>query len=552
MKLKTKDKNRVDSRIFISAMAMLLLFVSVGCSGRSPSELKRYYSENYPELSSRRLQKRTVRPEAFHSRPGKAERMENQSSGQTYTDDKENGTPIVFPNEERADNTVMASADTIVGYLTETEDIRHVSDNAEMAEHNVETMIEDKLFKLVEDAYDRRDEAKFLKLYSFFLETFPQSSRKAYLDEKQKNFFYREEPAIVKLRDALVEVTYPAAKSLDELGTYFAKLRGNGIGTIQISIVQYLGTPVYQFAKTRSRQGYYFASSVGPLVDDLLNKITMMAHENGLRVLVSFPLRHHPLIGDNSIFIMDESWNSIQNRTKPNRKLDLFNPESKVYLETLIRELLASNIDGIVFKDDYTYKVTEGFSAVAQNRYSLETGRTISFNRMFVPVKSSRNNRFDMVIGNDFDDVALWRTREIKQLLWELTEMIRQTRKNFVLGIEVTPEMLLDRQIPLKWYSTSLHYLKDLDVDFFILKWRKNGSNVEVDPESYTHAATNLREAVSKRTQIYLKIPLSDATKNVILLNRRINEHVMLQDRMKGSKIAIGPVNRLDQLDFFN
>jgi hypothetical protein len=146
----------------------------------------------------------------------------------------------------------------------------------------------------------------------------------------------------------------------------------------------------------------------------------------------------------------------------------------------------------------------------------------------------------------------LWRTREIKQLLWELTERIRDESKTFQIGIEVTPEMLLGQEESVKWYSTGLHFLRDLKVNFYVLKWRKFNSELESDSETYKTAVVRLRKAIPRRVQIYLKVPLSGKTRNVIQLNRKIRFSTGFQENMQGVKLSVGPINRLENLDFIN
>jgi hypothetical protein len=417
---------------------------------------------------------------------------------------------------------------------------------------NTSAIIEGKIFRSLEKAYIERDYHTFLKLYSFFLESFPHSSQKGILDEKKKNFFYREELNRKKLRKGLVEITYPDAKSLKDLGDYFDKLKINGIQAVQLNVVQFLGTPVYLFAKFEKPQGYYFSTKSGETVDNVLGKIVDMAHTNGLKLYASFPLRHHPLLSDQRSIIIDESWNAIQNRTSLNLKLDLLNPRSKVFLEDLIDSLMATGVDGIVFKDDFTYDITEGFSTAALNRYTIATGRTVVFNNMFIPIDNERKQQFNMLTTEEFDDVALWRTREIKQLLWELTERIRKENRNFRIGLEVTPEMLLGQKESVKWYSTGLHFLRDLNIDFYVLKWRKFNSELESDSDTYKTAAVRLRDSIPRKVQIYLKVPLSGKTKNIIQLNRKIKFGASFQENMRGVRLAVGPVNRLKSLDFIN
>ncbi|MBT3226960.1 MAG: hypothetical protein HOK67_01450 [Deltaproteobacteria bacterium] len=526
----------------------LSLFIATSCSS-NPARLKDWYAENYPSPKRQIQKERQKEPQ---------EPVSDKTSPRSVSTKKENTTDLPTVHEglqvAKNDHTGkrMGSLKIMKGSLEEPVDLKFAANSPKLSEYNVSSLIEGKLFKLVEDAYIKRDENEFTRLYKFFLDSFPQSGRKSYLEERWRTFFYSEQLDTASLKDGLVEVSYPEAKDLDEFNRYLAKLKSTGIGSIQLNMVQVLEQPIYLFAKPENPLGYYFNTPAGPLVDNLLDQITALAHANGLKVLITFPLRNHPMLGHQSIMLVDESWNSIQNRTTPNAKLDLLNPQSQIYLTRLIRSLMASKIDGIVFKDDFTHEINEGFSAVAQHRYLKMTGRTISFNSLFVPVKSSENSRFEILTDEAFNDIAVWRTREVKQLLWDLIADIRKQKDSFILGIEVTPEMVLQENLSVKWYSTGLSYLKDLDLDLFVLKWRKSGSDAESDIESYRKSAWRLRDSILPKASIYMKVPLSAETNNVIRLNRRIRENVSIQQDMKMTKLAVGPVSRLKQLDFLS
>jgi hypothetical protein len=409
------SRNRHVLRIL--GQMILSLFVLASCSP-TPARLKNYYAENYS--NSVTTHQKTQRQPVPLKTSFKGELTEKKK-------------PVAAPFRPAA--TMMAKKDQsgkttgslkiMKGSLEEPIDLKFAASTPKLSEYNISSLIEGKLFKLVEDAYVKRDETEFTRLYKFFLDSFPQSARKSYLEERWRTFFYSEKLDTAPLKDSLVEVSYPEAINLDEFSSYLAKLKSTGVGSIQLSMVQLLEQPIYLFAKPENPLGYYFNTPMGPLVDNLLDQITALAHDNGLQVLISFPLRNHPMLGHQSIMMVDESWNSIQNRTTPNAKLDLLNPQSQIYLTRLIESLMDSKIDGIVFKDDFTHEINEGFSAAAQQRYLEMTGRSISFNSLFVPVKSAQDSRFEILTDEAFNDIAVWRTREVKQLLWELIAKIR-------------------------------------------------------------------------------------------------------------------------------
>ncbi|MBT4289467.1 MAG: hypothetical protein HOD92_19240 [Deltaproteobacteria bacterium] len=441
------------------------------------------------------------------------------------------------------------SSNTITsGYLEKEPEYKLAQTNDALEEQNTGSMIESKLFKRVEAAYSKRDQDQFLALYKFFLDSFPQSRRKILLNEYLNNFFYSETLDSVNLRGSLIEIELPAAKDWSELNQYFEDLAEKGIASVQLDLVQTTETPIFLFSNHLKKQGYYFYVKNRPLIDDILEKLVNIAHKNRLKILISLPLRHHPLIGHSSVLLMDEKWSAIQNETRPNRKLDLLNKAAKGFLNPIINSLLASDVDGIVFKDDFTYEITDGLSRAAIGNYQVATGRKIIFNDLFVAVNVVNDEEIGVLTTDEYINVAMWRTREIKQLLWDIVSRIRRLRADFLIGLDVVPEMVLDEKVSVKWHSTGLRFLKDLDIDFFKLKWKKFNTDTEADSETYKKALTALSE-MSKKAVIYTKIPFNEQRKNVILLNEKISEVVKFQEDYKNTKTAIGDVNRLQKYD---
>jgi hypothetical protein len=434
------------------------------------------------------------------------------------------------------------------GYLEKEPEYKLAETTDVLEEQNTGSMIESKLFRRVEAAYAKRDQDQFLALYKFFLDSFPQSKRKILLNEYLNNFFYSETLDSVKLRGSLIEIELPAAKDWNELDKYFEDLAEKGIASVQLEMIQLTETPIFLFSNQLKKQGYYFYVKNRPVVDDILEKLVYIAHKNRLKVLISLPLRHHPMIGHNSVLLMDEKWSAIQNETHPNRKLDLLNNAAKDFLTAIIDSLMASEVDGVVFKDDFTYDITDGFSKAAIDNYQISTGRKIIFNDMFVPINVSNDAEIGVLTTEKYMNVAMWRTREIKQLLWDIVSHIRRIRSEFIIGLDVVPEMILDEKISIKWHSTGLRFLKDLDIDFFKLKWKKFDTEIEADSEVYKKALSAL-VSISEKAVIYTKIPFSEQRKNVILMNDKISEVVKLQEDYKNTKTAIGNVNRIRHYD---
>jgi len=458
------------------------------------------------------------------------------------------------------------SGNRLNGYLSQPFDEKHISDQPMMEQQTISTMIEGKVMENIKAAFYQRDQEKFNWLYDFFIKSFPDSRNMSELDGLKKEFYYGEFLDKGHFNQSLVEITYSKFDTQNELTVYFKTLKNSGFDAVKVEVVQLSGQKIYQFQDEKGNsplEGYYFKTKKGPVVSDNLARIARTAKDNGLKIYVSMPLRNFPALDEQEEIIMDESWDPFLQTTAPNGKLDLLNPKSKDFILSLIGSLLDYDIDGIIFKDDFTYDLVEGFSSAAQKRFKEDTGFETDFADLFVGVSLPKINDFDMLGSRKFDDVALWRTREIRHLLWELFESTRKLKKGIKIGIEATPEMLGKEATSVRWYSTGLRFISGLDSDLFLIKLNKEGQLSETDQTTLEGVLDHFQEARKTKHnetikiglrprdhQIYLKVTLNQETKNIFLLNRKIKALKKLAVDRKDILMAIGPVSRINDLDF--
>jgi len=414
------------------------------------------------------------------------------------------------------------------------------------------SMIEDRLFKILLDAYQRRDEQQFLKFYAFYLKSFPSTPRKALLLEYRTKFFYSEALDVYKLGGALVDMRFPAAKTWREMKKMFRQFKEDGMKIVQVKMSQRAGEPVFLFSTGSKHQGYFFPTSSGPVATDMLSKLAKLAHKNDMKLYVSFSTREQPGLDHLPVLMIDQSYNSISSEVKYNGKLDLLHPKALDHLLNLTEGLTKLKVDGLVIEDNFTYAPQEGFSSVARRRFKLDTGIDLDMANLLVSYEAKGD--FGVEGYEEYQVYLEWRSRQIRQLLWDLVTKTKQMRADFPIGLEVTPEMLTeDTSVSTHEYSTAFNYLWDLPVDFLVLKWSKSNHDGESDPEEYDSALKRLIKKVNLKTlQIYLKVPLNKQTENVILLNDRIKKNLAWMQEEQALKQAIGPIDRRKSLDFLH
>ena len=103
---------------------------------------------------------------------------------------------------------------------------------------NTATLVEGKFMRKVEEAYVRRDEQEFERLYNLFLVSFPGSERREEVENYRRLFFYNEKLKAYLLSGDYVKLDHLNAKTEKELNQLFNKMKQIAIGAVEIEMVQ--------------------------------------------------------------------------------------------------------------------------------------------------------------------------------------------------------------------------------------------------------------------------------------------------------------------------
>ncbi|MGK0291298.1 MAG: hypothetical protein ACI86H_002765 [bacterium] len=532
----------MKSYSFGTAICLLSLFIGA-CSNSTKQEIppEIWYSQNYRSVKSLKNDYKK------HGSVGASTQSFSASGA---------GTPTNYDSYGYAQNTTAQGTQqsgstqgtqqsgSTQGQGTQQSGSTQQENNQDQSSSNLEIFT----YKRLKKAFELRNFNEFQHFKKIFLSSFPNSGKKSDIQLLEKKFFYKETLKKSKFDHSLVEIRFPKAKTFSELKAYFKKLRQLKVGTIQLNITQYLGEPVFQFAGRKSNTGFYFKNHNAPVVDDILKKIVKAAHEEKLKLFVSFPIRKHFWIGEATEHLMDERWDPVWKRTMPIRFLDLFNPSAKKYLEGLLTSLVGYNIDGIIFKNDFTYKPTEGFSKAARWHYQKTTGKELYPQDFFFLSKSSRSVNVTVNILREFEEVAKWRAQQIHILLNELITKIKQLDGNLKVGVEFIPEMMMDQKVALASYSVGLAHLVNLNADFFILDWKKSRNERATDYLTYHDAAIRFKSYLGKKSSLLVKAPINQITRNVIRFNELAEKISLIKEKIHSPKLVIGPIDRTRKL----
>ena len=414
------------------------------------------------------------------------------------------------------------------------------------------TRVDERIFQTIEQAFTLRDKEKFNQLKTVFKQSFPKSPRNANINTLEQEFFYAALINIQSLRSTIVQIEYPSYRNWTELEEHFQRLSDSGINGIQWTVTQALGKPVFLFGKRHLNTGLFFNSPKMPIVDDNLKRVIEIAHNKGLLLYVTFPLRNHPWLIESRFELLDEAWDPLQNTNMMITKLDLINPDSLDYFKNVLGSLLSYGPDGVIFEDDYTYDIHEGFSKSSQRIYYREKQRKLVAKEFINPFPNQKNTRYDLFIEEKFEPLAKWRAGKIHDFLYHVLEFVQVNYPDIKVALETTSNMFLSKDIANLWYSTSKIQLIGLPFDHLILNWRKGNQVFGIDYIHYKETALILAQLLEEKQRIIVKAPLNNMTKNPVNLNDTTDKIRTLMDQIDNAGVLVGPINRLQDYKLLN
>jgi biofilm PGA synthesis lipoprotein PgaB len=144
------------------------------------------------------------------------------------------------------------------------------------------------------------------------------------------------------------QVSYLPARTYEEAGQEFRRMRKAGFDTVILRVFQNPGDRLYPFVTPRARAGVYFLTAEANVVDDILPELISRAscRTAGLR------LDEHAFAADRDPGPARPPLRPGSRRGCCGERLDLFHAEVRRRLLTLYRDLGRYDLDGILLQDD--------------------------------------------------------------------------------------------------------------------------------------------------------------------------------------------------------
>lgn len=269
-------------------------------------------------------------------------------------------------------------------------------------------------------------------------------------------------------RIVAAQVSLFYGQNLKEVEERITRLAGAGVNTLIVRVFQNEGDRFYRFATPQYASGVYFRTRYAPVVDDVLDPVTRIAHRHGLSVFAWMTTRHANYGFEGREALRGFLYDFEKRAMVPARGFNLFRQEVVTRLEGLYSDLARYPIDGILFQDDLILRHNEGFSPEARRLFLQDHGYLSDPSLFYGEISREDGGRIVVSRYTDrFWTWTRWKNRKLLNLAEKLMAAARGINPDLRFAINLYYESVLDPQKGMAWYSQSLEKARNFPFDYF-------------------------------------------------------------------------------------
>lgn len=248
------------------------------------------------------------------------------------------------------------------------------------------------------------------------------------------------------------QVFHSNAGTYKEFEREVIRMKHLGVKLLIFRVFGNEGDRIYSFADPKSMSGVYFQTTHSPVIDDILGKVTRIAHKHGIKVFAWMTTRHAIYGVNQDLFDSSYSLKVGDYQTSP--KLDLFNDQAVWQLEQLYSDLAKYQIDGVLIQDDFVMRHMEGFGTEAKVNYLSKFNKLPEANNMYMELELKDNGRVKRIeYSDEFWEFQDWKNNRLKLVAGELIKVLKQSRPRIEVALNVNYELFHKPKNALAWFA---------------------------------------------------------------------------------------------------
>ena len=248
------------------------------------------------------------------------------------------------------------------------------------------------------------------------------------------------------------QVFHSNANNYREFEREVIRMKHLGVNIMIFRVFGNKGDRIYKFANPGSNIGVYFKTTHSPVIDDVLGKVTKIAHKHGIKVFAWMTTRHAIYGGEEDVWDSEYSLSQMDYQTLP--KLDLFNDQAIWQLEQLYADLAKYPIDGVLIQDDFVMRHMEGFGTEARIQYLSQYNKLLDAKNMYTELELKDNGRVKRIVYSDeFWQFQGWKNAQLILVADELIKTLKEANPRLEVALNVSYELFHKPKNALAWFA---------------------------------------------------------------------------------------------------
>ncbi len=248
------------------------------------------------------------------------------------------------------------------------------------------------------------------------------------------------------------QVFHSNANNYAEFEREVIRMKHLGVNIMIFRVFGNKGDRIYKFANPNSDIGVYFKTTHSPVIDDVLSKVTKIAHKHGIKVFAWMTTRHAIYGGEEDVWDSEYSFSEMDYKTLP--KLDLFNDQAVWRLQQLYADLAKYPIDGVLIQDDFVMRHMEGFGTEARVQYLSQYNKLLDAKNMYTELELKDNGRVKRIVYSDeFWQFQGWKNAQLILVADELIKTLKEANPRLEVALNVSYELFHNPKNALAWFA---------------------------------------------------------------------------------------------------
>jgi biofilm PGA synthesis lipoprotein PgaB len=248
------------------------------------------------------------------------------------------------------------------------------------------------------------------------------------------------------------QVFHSDANNYAEFEREVIRMKHLGVNIMIFRVFGNKGDRIYKFANPNSDIGVYFKTTHSPVIDDVLGKVTKIAHKHGIKVFAWMTTRHEIYDTEEDVWDSEYSFSEMDYKTLP--KLDLFNDQAVWRLQQLYADLAKYPIDGVLIQDDFVMRHMEGFGTEARVQYLSQYNKLLDAKNMYTELELKDNGRVKRIIYSDeFWQFQGWKNAQLILVADELIKILKEANPRLEVALNVSYELFHNPKNALAWFA---------------------------------------------------------------------------------------------------